>query len=324
LNVLPNSMALDGVTNATSQLAVDANSLSQLNLLARQNPNQALTGAAQQFEAMFISMLMKSMRDATPQDGIFDSEQTKMFQSMLDQQLAQTMAKRGIGLAAVMIKQLSPGGSQDPAGAAIRGTGTGSGGFTPGLVAPAASEPAGAPGTADPTNTQDFPAPAAPQAANTSSLRDFADRMWPHAMNASQATGIPAHFMLGQAALETGWGRHQIRHADGSPSYNLFGVKAGRNWNGPTVSAVTTEYVNGAAVKTAQNFRAYGSYAESFRDYAKLLQNNPRYAAVLQNTSDAANFAKSLQHAGYATDPQYAQKLARIINSNVLRQSLSA
>lgn len=111
-------MAIDNTVNATSQLAVDANALNQLNTLSKQNPGQALTGAAQQFEAMFINMLMKSMRDATPQDGIFDSEQTKLYQSMLDEQMAQAMAKRGIGLAAVMVKQLGQGGIQDAARAA--------------------------------------------------------------------------------------------------------------------------------------------------------------------------------------------------------------
>jgi flagellar protein FlgJ len=182
-------------------------------------------------------------------------------------------------------------------------------------------------GTSQPATTGAAPAvigAAADPAAADTHLRDFADRMWPHAADASRATGIPAHFMLGQAALETGWGKHQMLRTDGTPSYNLFGIKAGHGWTGPTVSATTTEYVNGTAVKSSEKFRAYASYAESFNDYAKLLQNNPRYAAVLQHTSDANGFAKSLQHAGYATDPQYAQKLARVINSSALRQSLSA
>lgn len=320
-------MALENIGNATSQLAVDANSLSQLNNLAKANPDQALQGAAQQFEAMFINMLMKSMRDATPQDGIFDSEQTKLYQSMLDQQMAQTMAKRGIGLAAVMVKQLSKTNELAAASAAVSGN---DGVTTPGFALPATHGTQDAQGTQsapDPADSTSTPAtaPAGPQSSTDSgSLRDFADNMWPHAVSASLATGIPAHFMVGQAALETGWGKHQIRGADGTPSYNLFGVKAGRNWNGPTVSATTTEFVNGAAVKTTEKFRAYSSYAESFRDYANMLQSNPRYAGVMQNTADATGFARSLQSAGYATDPQYAQKLARIINSNVLRQSLSA
>jgi flagellar protein FlgJ len=314
-------MALNSMVNANSALAVDANSLNQLNTLSKQNPQQALQGAAQQFEAMFIGMLMKSMRDATPQDGMFDSDQTRLYQSMLDQQMAQAMAKRGIGLGAMMVKQLSKAAEQNPESSAL---GVGPAYSADPWVPPPASTTQG---TSPPAAAVEAPAAtgaSADPAAGDTHLRDFADSMWPHAANASRATGIPAHFMLGQAALETGWGKHQMRRADGTPSYNLFGIKAGHNWNGPTVTASTTEYVNGVAVKTSEKFRAYSSYAESFNDYAKLLQSNPRYAAVLQSSGDASGFAKSLQHAGYATDPQYAQKLARVINSSALRQSLSA
>jgi flagellar protein FlgJ len=313
-------MALNSMVNANASLAVDANSLNQLSALANKNPQQALQGAAQQFEALFINMLMKSMRDATPQDGLFDSDQTRLYQSMLDEQMAQAMSKRGIGLGAAMVKQLARASEQN----AVTGAETFS--ADPWVPPPASA-------TQSSQSTQASPSPqSAPSAAGAtgdvsaseSNLRDFADRMWPHAVSASRSTGIPAHFMLGQAALETGWGKHQMRHADGTPSYNLFGIKAGHGWTGPTVSATTTEYVNGTAVRSTEKFRSYSSYAESFNDYAKLLQNNPRYAAVLQHTSDASGFAKSLQHAGYATDPQYAQKLARVINSSAMRQSLSA
>jgi peptidoglycan hydrolase FlgJ len=310
-------MALDNSVNPASPLAIDANSLNSLKALSSQDPKQALKGAAQQFEAMFMSMLIKSMRDATPQDGMFDSEQTKLYQTMLDQQMAQAMAKRGIGLAEVMVKQLSTGNIQDAARTAALGAGIGE---APSPAADAASLPSP---PASRTAAPDPTASGGSAAGGGSAAREFADQMWPYAADASKATGIPAHFMLGQAALESAWGQRQVRAADGTPSYNLFNIKAGRGWTGPTVSATTTEYVNGTAVKSTEKFRAYGSYAESFSDYAKLLQSNPRYAEVLQNAGDAAGFAKSLQAAGYATDPQYAQKLARVINSNVLRQSLT-
>jgi flagellar protein FlgJ len=144
-----------------------------------------------------------------------------------------------------------------------------------------------------------------------------------HAIAASNATGIPAKFLLGHAALESGWGKGEIRTADGSPSHNLFGIKAGRNWKGATVDVTTTEYVDGAPRKMVQTFRAYASYAQAFQDYASLLQNSPRYAAVLKQ-SDGAGFAQGLQRAGYATDPQYAEKLTRILNGASLRQTLLA
>jgi flagellar protein FlgJ len=154
--------------------------------------------------------------------------------------------------------------------------------------------------------------------------REFVNRLWPHALEASRTTGVAPHFILGQAALESGWGRGEIRLADGSPSHNLFGVKAGRGWQGPTVDVTTTEYVNGAPVKTVERFRAYGSYAEAFKDYANLLAENPRYAAVLNERSDPAAFARGLQQAGYATDPNYADKLTRVITGTVMRAGLAS
>jgi flagellar protein FlgJ len=148
-------------------------------------------------------------------------------------------------------------------------------------------------------------------------VRAFEERLGAHAEQASRATGIPAKFMLGQAALESGWGRHEIRAADGSPSHNLFGIKATGGWQGRVVEVATTEYVNGVAQRKMEKFRAYDSYADAFSDYASLLSNNPRYRGVLANAGDASGFAWGLQRAGYATDPQYAAKLTRIIERNL-------
>ena len=133
---------------------------------------------------------------------------------------------------------------------------------------------------------------------------------------------MPAQFLVAHAALESGWGKGEIRKPDGSPTYNLFGVKAGRSWTGATVEVQTTEYVNGVAQSTRDKFRAYGSYAESFADYANLLRNNSRFSGVL-NQQDGTQFARSLQQSGYATDPMYADKLSRIINGGTLRQALA-
>ena len=273
-------------SNVSGGLALDARSLDTLRLQAKQNPEQANKAVAQQFEAVFLQMVLKSMRDATPQDGPTDSEQTRMYTSMLDQQIAQSLSAKGIGLADVMLRQL--GRSQ--------------------TAAPAL------PVTAKPVDVKTN-APVASQ--------NFLSRMKEHAIAASNATGIPAKFLLGHAALESGWGKGEIRTADGSTSHNLFGIKAGRNWKGATVDVTTTEYVDGAPRKMVQTFRAYASYAQAFQDYASLLQNSPRYAAVLKQ-SDGAGFAQGLQRAGYATDPQYAEKLTRILNGASLRQTLLA
>ena len=153
------------------------------------------------------------------------------------------------------------------------------------------------------------------------SAKEFVNRVWSDAVDASRSTGIPPQFLVAHAALESGWGKNEIRRADGSSAYNLFGIKAGKNWNGSTVDAPTTEYVNGEAQRVTEKFRAYASYSDAFRDYANLLRNNPRYGAVI-GSQDGTEFARRLQQAGYATDPMYADKLARIINGPTLRQAL--
>jgi flagellar protein FlgJ len=286
------------------RLALDARSLDALRLQAKQNPEQALKGVSQQFEAVFLQTLLKSMRDATPQDGPLDSEQTRMYTAMLDQQMAQSLSARGIGLAEVMLRQLThnhaaTGGASATAPAA-------------GANAPAAAAvpaPQSKPGDVEIDGLQQG--------------QDFLLRMKDHALEASNASGIPARFLLGQAALESGWGKHEIRAADGSQSFNLFGIKAGRSWKGATVDVMTTEYVDGAPHKMVQKFRAYGSYGEGFQDYAALMQGNRRYAEVLKQR-DSAGFAQGLQRAGYATDPRYADKLTSILNGPRMRQAIVA
>lgn len=355
-------------------LAIDAQGVDKLRLQAKKEPDQALKGAARQFEALFMNMLLKSMREATPKDGMFDSEQTRFYTSMLDQQFAQSLSAKGIGLADIMIRQLSRSvianaqGPSAPAAPAANMTPTPQSGVSaPGVSRnvtlqdrmfdneqtrlhtsmldqllmqnPPPKRINSMIGPSTRSVAPDVPQPSAPAAApaapaaNTalaprpgafvpSLARDFVNRVLTFAREASEATGIPAHFVVAQAALESGWGRHEIRRADGSQSFNLFGIKAGRSWSGPVVEKATTEYVNGVAQTTVGKFRAYSSYAEGFRDHAKLLLNNPRYAAVLDR-QDAAGFARGLQRAGYATDPGYADKLTRILNGNVLRQSLT-
>lgn len=288
---------MTSLSDISGMLAVDVQSVDKLRLQIKQDPDKALKEVAQQFEVLFMNMLLKSMREATPKEGMLDSEQTQFYTSMLDMQYAQSLSAKGIGLADMMVKQL-----------------------TRSVVTPEELQnmPNAIPSTLDIS-------PAIPSGASAplpaSQTRDFVNTLWPHAQAVSQATGIPANFMVAQAALESGWGKHEIRRADGSPSFNVFGIKAGRSWSGPVAETVTTEYVNGVAQKTVEKFRAYSSYAEGFRDYANLLLNNPRYAAALEQ-QDAAGFARGLQQAGYATDPMYADKLMRILNGNVLRNSL--
>ena len=313
----------------TSKLALDTKGLGQLKQSAKAGSPDALKGAATQFEAMFINMMMKSMRDATPQEGIGDSEQGKTFTAMLDQQMSQNLAKRGVGLADVLIRQLSASAANAQA-LAIGGEPAAGEAKSFSLSAPGQAFPIG--GDQNRALKSSMPegrnadellktpgallAPSNVPSGRTQSphVKDFQDKLGAHAEEASRVTGVPAKFMLGQAALESGWGKREIKNADGSTSHNLFGIKAGPGWKGKTTDAVTTEYVNGKPQTRVEKFRAYDTYADSFKDYAKLLSTNPRYEKVLANAKDAAGFAHGLQKAGYATDPMYAAKLSRIIN----------
>jgi len=328
------------------RLALDARALSDLRAAAKSNPREGLKAAAQQFEAYFLQMVMKSMRDATSQDGLFDSDQTRLYTSMLDQQMSQSLSAKGsMGFAKLIEAQLArtlpaedgtgaprlPGAAGDaaPPSAASPATSPDVLPATPATPA-APATPAVAPAAANAGAGNVPPATAAEAIDALAALaadwdeqapRDYVSRMWPHAVEAAKSLGVPPHFLVAHAALESGWGRHEPRLADGSPSFNLFGVKAGRRWEGSTVDAMTTEFINGVGAASRERFRAYASYGESFRDYASLLRSNPRFASVL-GVTDGTEFARKLQQTGYATDPMYADKLARIIHGTTLRQAL--
>ncbi|GAB3459717.1 flagellar assembly peptidoglycan hydrolase FlgJ [Massilia terrae] len=291
----------------SASLAFDTQSLGGLKQSAKTNSPDALKGAATQFEALFINMMLKSMRDATPQDGVLDSQESKTYTSMLDQQMSQTLAKRGIGLADMLVRQMT---AQQVNQQALALSGE------QGASAPAAGSASGL--TLDPAAlAKSIDTGAAETKAADSKrpphVRAFREKLSAQADEAERATGIPAKFMLGQAALESGWGKREIKMADGSTSHNLFGIKAGPGWKGKVATAVTTEYINGKPHTKVEKFRAYDSYAEGFKDYAKMLASNPRYQQVLAHGGDAATFARGLQRAGYATDPQYAAKLTTLI-----------
>ena len=346
--------------------AFDPNSLGDLKRLARTDADgdDTLRATAKQFEALFLQMVMKSMREATPASSLMDSDDTKTYQSLLDQQMALNMSQaKGTGLSEVIYRQL--GGKAAPTAIDALDTGNrgASAGFDladvarrpaiPAVRARAAENAAAALLAALPAGASDSAlklGSGADSAVGVSSYeravlearlsetvrsardsssavsqqaRDFVAEVWPHALEASRKTGIPPQFMVAQAALETGWGQKQLRHADGSPSHNLFNIKVGTAWSGPSVAREVKEYANGQSYGESAHFRAYGSYAESFRDYASLMTRSSRYADVLGQT-DASSFARSLQDAGYATDPMYADKLTRVIGGSTLRTALAS
>ena len=308
-------------TDASQSLALDVQALGALRASAKQNSPQALRESAQQFEALFLNMVLKSMRQTNfSEGGLTDSQDVQLYTSMLDQQLSQSLAKRGMGLAEVMLRQLN---TQQAGQLANQPPQLQSGSAralpTASVAAPSVGAAPSASGQridAASANVQNRIAAASGDAGNRGAsdpVRQFRTAMGGHADAASRLTGLPSAFILGQAALESGWGKRQINAADGTPSHNLFGIKAGPGWKGRVVEVATTEYVQGVPQKTVARFRAYDSHADAFRDYAALLLNNPRYESVLSQGQTVAGFTQGLQKAGYATDPAYAAKLARVI-----------
>ncbi|MFC5476013.1 flagellar assembly peptidoglycan hydrolase FlgJ [Paraherbaspirillum soli] len=307
-------MSVTGPTNRSGDLdqrfALDVQGVDALRRTTKNSPQEGLKQVSRQFEAMFMNMVLKSMREASPSDGMFDTQQEKLYTSMLDQQLSQHLSGRGLGLAEAMQAQLSravdPSQPQDSAP------------LNKSLVPapmPNSNPMQPVPGALANLSFYDAASDHAGHAnggAPQAQVDQFVARMGASAQAASQASGVPSQLILAQAALESGWGRREIKGEDGSASHNLFGIKAGKGWKGPVVEAVTTEYVDGVPHQTRALFRAYGSYDEAFSDYARFLASNPRYAQVLV-ARDPAEAAYGLQRAGYATDPQYGGKLVRIM-----------
>jgi peptidoglycan hydrolase FlgJ len=272
----------------TSSLSVDTHGIDALRASAAKDPKAAIKEAAKQFEALFMQQLMKSMREATMSSGMLDNEGTKLGTDMLDTQFATKMTGLPGGLSEVIARQLERQMS----------------GAQPAIPAAATGAKAG----------------EASLSSSQAAQADFVRTHTAAARSAEAQTGIPAAFMVAQAAHESGWGKREIRHADGTSANNLFGIKAGASWTGKVAEITTTEYIDGEARKVTAKFRAYNSPAESFADYAQLMKNSPRYTGVLANASSAQGFAQGLQQAGYATDPAYADKLTRVINTTLRMQ----
>lgn len=293
MNIPPKSTAA-----LAPSTAAGANNYSDLNGLAalKKDPRspQALHAVAQQIDALFLQMMLKSMRDASAEVGESASNEMSMYQDMFDKQIALTISQhQDIGIGALLKRQIS--GKSAPSKIAI-GSGSTSSLGTDHAAAHAAD--AG-------------PTPA-----------EFVSQVMPSIERAASELGVDAHGLLAQAALETGWGQRMPRTADGSPSLNLFGIKAGDEWSGARATADTVEFSNGVATQKRTAFRAYASIDESVNDFARLLKNSPRYREVIAAGGDTRAYVDSIGKSGYATDPQYANKLNRILNSGALRAAL--
>ena len=295
-------MAIDPARGASY---TDLQSLTSLKRDARAQDPTALRETARQFESVFTRMLLKSMRQASQGDALFDSQQSGFYRDMFDDQLAVEMSRgKGLGLAEMMVEQLlrANAGQSSAAATAITpgGDAAASTGSSP--TGPTASTGAAAAGRS-----------FVPASGTTPEMREsFVREMLPYARDAAQQLGVEPRTLIAHAALETGWGRSMPRGPGGEPSYNLFGIKAGAAWRGDAVNSTTTEYEAGVAGTRVERFRAYGSAAGGISDYVELLKGSPRYAAALGTGGDSGAFALALQRGGYATDPDYARKLSAV------------
>ena len=294
-------MPLSPMMPASGDVPIDssgATTYTDINGLAalKRDPNspEALSAVAQQVEALFLQMMLKSMRDATAAEET-DSNEMGMYQDMFDKQVALSISQHAdLGIGRLLKRQL--------AGKSAPGTVK----LSSGELVPAA------------------PAAAVPTAAIAHSPAEFVSRVMPSIQRAATALGVDPKGMLAQAALETGWGQRLPRAADGSSSHNMFGIKAGTEWTGARATADSMEVINGVATPRRTVFRAYASVEESINDFANLLKSSPRYKDVIAGGGNAGAYIAAMGNSGYATDPDYGNKLNQILGSDTLQSALSA
>lgn len=332
----------------SASVYTDFNGLGKLKQGAREQSPEAIKEVAKQFESVFLSMVLKSMRQAKLADGILDSQQSDFYRDMYDQQMAIHLAgKPGMGLAELIAKQLSPKEHSDDekmdAGdylnRAVGGKGDGSKTRQNIAANETNVKPLDASGIsslervlARLENSQQAVAKHWQDVDDEwqsfkvgddqpiNSKQEFMNQLLPHARQAARELGVDANVLLAQAALETGWGQAVIKNSRGESSYNLFNIKADRSWQGKQAKTMTLEYDAGVAKKEIAGFRSYDSYKQSFDDYVNFIKSNPRYSEALRQTGNPGQYMRELQAAGYATDPRYAEKVMNIYNSQVAEQ----
>jgi len=332
----------------TASVYTDFNGLAKLKQGAREQSPEAIKEVAKQFESVFLTMVLKSMRQAKLSEGILDSKQSEFYRDMYDQQMAVELAgKPGIGLADLIAKQLTPKpkneegekmAASDYLNRAMGAHGAAARPASSNMSAVSSEQPLDDSGLSSlqealermEQSQQAFEAKwqAMEQASksgagfnsNTINKQIFMSQLLPHAQQAASELGVDVNVLLAQAALETGWGQSVIKNAQGESSFNLFNIKADKSWQGKQTRVSTLEYDGGVAKREMAGFRSYDSYKESFDDYVNFIKSNPRYGEALKKADNAAQYVRELQKAGYATDPRYAEKIMRIYNSQIAGQ----
>lgn len=286
----------------------DFNRFAGLRIEAQDNQAAAMKKVAQEFEALFIQMMLKAARDASPAESEFDTHEVELYRELFDNQIALQMASEGrLGFAELLGRQLPRAAAANDGPIELK--------LPERRIFPDADphyspvpEPEVADEIVDITSWQ----ARVTNRAHADHEREFAAKLLVHAKRAADQLGTTPEVLVAQAALETGWGRHVMPGQDGRSSHNLFGIKADRSWDGATVSRRTLEYFDGRPVKVNAAFRSYDDFGAAFDDYARFIRQNPRYQQALERASNPRAYAAALQQAGYATDPQYARKILQI------------
>ncbi|MAR92455.1 MAG: flagellar assembly peptidoglycan hydrolase FlgJ [Pseudomonadales bacterium] len=317
---------MNTTNSPSSDMYLDFAQFQQMRKLSRDDQSQGLKMAAQQMESLFLSMVLKSMREANAvfaEGNMLQSQEGDYYQSMYDQQLAVNIGNNGgLGLAELMVRQLS-GQGHESAFRPERYTGPLQRPRTEAIPKPSGPVPANASAVdIKPEST----AAAAPAAEDSQPLwqdaKEFLQYIFPHAQAAARSLGVNVRAIMAQAVLETGWGQHVMDSGSGQCSFNLFGIKADGRWDGDVTRKKTLEYRNGIAAQEQAAFRSYRSLDEAFEDYVSFLRNNDRYSGVVGSGEDAQGWGHRLQRAGYATDPHYGNKIANILESDVFQSTL--
>lgn len=310
---------------AKASVYTDFQGLAELRAAAGKQSPEALRETARQFEAIFVQSMLKSMRDASGGEGLFDSEQSNFYRDIYDRQMSLEMVKgRGLGVADMLMKSIGGGVDESQDATAlqqnlVRHTGMLAPMPVANSPAPLVSFTQGEPlieiQAADASGSVFNNRPAAMPDGdwNPQTPEQFIRELMPHAVRGAAELGVEPGVIVAQAALETGWGRKMIRHPDGTNSFNLFGIKADTAWQGPRVQVPTLEYEGGVAVRKRDAFRSFSSLGDAVSGYVDFLKQNPRYRQALSMAGDSASFLNGLQQAGYATDPRYAEKIRSIM-----------
>ena len=322
----------------------------EMKLGARSGSDDAAKSVAQQFEGLFVQQMLAAMRSAVKIDTEQDSSYMNFYQEMYDKQLAQTVASQNrLGVAKMILQQMpdSEAESGNPATtpeldfspvrvAALNPN-------IPSLKIPVVPSEVVSSDDENPTRmlpavTEEIPTARVSRVLDDDfaevSRIEQANNRWqspdrfiadilPQAQAAADTLGISAHLLVAQSALETGWGKHTMKYADGRSSNNLFGIKTGPDWQGPSLQKTSLEFRDGILQSQVSSFRAYDTPAQSFADYVKFIHNNPRYQQALAQAGDDQAFIREIHSAGYATDPQYADKVLNILNGGILQRALA-